>query len=123
MTDSSTKIEQDKSKKTADAKEKTQRSHSKEKDSASQHRSRSIALTIGLGVGAIVHSIAPASGAEFALLPPSNATENFTKIVQRVPVKILFDPQSIKGYERAIVPGMSVEVEVVLEKQEVTSSN
>ena len=71
----------------------------------------------------IVDSIAPASGAEFALLPPSNATGNFTKIVQRVPVKILFNPQSIKGYERAIVPGMSVEVGVVLEKQEVTSSN
>ena len=62
-----------------------------------------------------VDSIAPASGAEFALLPPSNATGNFTKIVQRVPVKILFDPQSIRGYENSIVPGMSVEVGVVLD--------
>ena len=61
-----------------------------------------------------VDSISPASGAEFALLPPSNATGNFTKIVQRVPVKILFDPQSIQGYENLIVPGMSVEVGVVL---------
>ena len=52
---------------------------------------------------------------EFALLPPSNATGNFTKIVQRVPVKILFDPQSVKGYENSIVPGMSVEVGVVLD--------
>ena len=64
----------------------------------------------------VVDSIAPASGAEFALLPPSNATGNFTKIVQRVPVKILFDPQSIQGYERAIFPGMSVEVSVMLEE-------
>ena len=63
-----------------------------------------------------VDSIAPASGAEFALLPPSNATGNFTKIVQRVPVKILFDPKSIKGYENSIVPGMSVEVDVVLDE-------
>ena len=65
----------------------------------------------------IVDSIAPASGAEFALLPPSNATGNFTKIVQRVPVKIFFDPQSIEGYENLIVPGMSVEVGVVLNEE------
>ena len=72
-----------------------------------------------------VDSIAPASGAEFALLPPSNATGNFTKIVQRVPVKILFNPQSIKGYENLIVPGMSVEVGVVLDEQtrEATDDN
>ena len=63
-----------------------------------------------------VDSIAPASGAEFTLLPPSNATGNFTKIVQRVPVKILFDSESIEGYENVIVPGMSVEVGVVLEE-------
>lgn len=60
-----------------------------------------------------VDSIAPASGSATALLPPDNATGNFTKIVQRVPVKILFDPQSIKGYESLIVPGMSTEVTVV----------
>jgi len=60
----------------------------------------------------IVDSIAPASGAATALLPPDNATGNFTKIVQRVPVKIRFDPQSTKGYESLIVPGMSVEVTV-----------
>ncbi len=60
-----------------------------------------------------VDSIAPASGSATALLPPDNATGNFTKIVQRVPVKILFDRQSIKGYESLIVPGMSTEVTVV----------
>ncbi|BAZ67018.1 HlyD family secretion protein [Fischerella sp. NIES-4106] len=59
-----------------------------------------------------VDSISPASGAQFALLPPDNATGNFTKIVQRVPVKIVFDQNSIKGYESQIVPGMSAEVSV-----------
>ncbi|AOA59965.1 hypothetical protein BFG52_10375 [Acinetobacter larvae] len=42
---------------------------------------------------AYVDSLAPASGAQFALLPPDNATGNFTKIVQRIPVKIVFDAQ------------------------------
>jgi membrane fusion protein (multidrug efflux system) len=41
------------------------------------------------------------------LLPPDNATGNFTKIVQRVPVKIVFDLDSISGYEDRIVPGLS----------------
>ena len=51
-----------------------------------------------------VDSLSPASGLEFALLPPDNATGNFTKIVQRVPVKIVLDDQSLKGLLR---PGMS----------------
>jgi multidrug resistance efflux pump len=55
-----------------------------------------------------VDSMSPGTGAQFALLPPDNATGNFTKIVQRVPVKIHFDRESIRGYERFIVPGMSV---------------
>ncbi|BCL37961.1 HlyD family secretion protein [Nostoc sp. MS1] len=55
-----------------------------------------------------VDSVSPASGARFSLLPPDNATGNFTKIVQRIPIKIVFDPQSIKGYETRISPGMSV---------------
>ncbi|MBV8103363.1 MAG: HlyD family secretion protein [Hyphomicrobiales bacterium] len=53
-----------------------------------------------------VDSIAPASGQEFALLPPDNATGNFTKVVQRIPVKIVLDPDSpLAG---ALRPGMSV---------------
>jgi membrane fusion protein, multidrug efflux system len=64
-----------------------------------------------------VDSISPASGAEFALLPPDNATGNFTKIVQRIPVKIVLDPQSIKGYESQITPGMSAVVSVELPKR------
>ena len=46
----------------------------------------------GVAVRGHVDSIAPASGQEFALLPPDNATGNFTKIVQRIPVKIVLDP-------------------------------
>jgi membrane fusion protein, multidrug efflux system len=42
-----------------------------------------------------VDSLQPGTGSNFALLPPDNATGNFIKIVQRVPVKILFDPSSI----------------------------
>jgi membrane fusion protein (multidrug efflux system) len=53
-----------------------------------------------------VDSLSPASGLEFALLPPDNATGNFTKIVQRVPVKIVLDDQSLIGLLR---PGMSAE--------------
>jgi membrane fusion protein (multidrug efflux system) len=59
-----------------------------------------------------VDSIAPGSGNEFALLPSDNATGNFTKIVQRVPVKILIDPESARGYEGLLSPGISVVVSV-----------
>jgi membrane fusion protein (multidrug efflux system) len=59
-----------------------------------------------------VNSLSPASGSDFSLLPPDNATGNFTKVVQRIPVKVTFDPNSIKGYENRITPGMSVEVTV-----------
>jgi membrane fusion protein, multidrug efflux system len=60
-----------------------------------------------------VDSFAPASGARFSLLPPDNATGNFTKIVQRVPVKVVFAPESIKGFEQKITPGMSAMISVV----------
>jgi membrane fusion protein (multidrug efflux system) len=59
-----------------------------------------------------VDSLSPASGSQFALLPPDNATGNFTKVVQRIPVKIVLDPASIKGYESQIAPGMSAVVSV-----------
>ena len=59
-----------------------------------------------------VDSISPASGAQFALLPPDNATGNFTKVVQRISVKIVFDRESLKGYEDLLTPGMSVVAEV-----------
>ena len=61
-----------------------------------------------------VDSFSPASGAQFALLPPDNATGNFTKVVQRIPVKVVFDAESVKGYESRIAPGMSATVNVEL---------
>jgi membrane fusion protein (multidrug efflux system) len=52
----------------------------------------------------------PATGAQFALLPPDNATGNFTKVVQRIPVKILIDDDA--GIGGQLRPGMSVEATV-----------
>ena len=53
-----------------------------------------------------VDSTAGASGARFSLLPPENATGNYVKVVQRIPVKIVFDKGEIKEHE--LRPGMSV---------------
>ncbi len=68
------------------------------------------ALTVDTYPGQVFHghviAISPASGSEFALLPPDNATGNFTKIVQRVAVKIsIDDPGNLAG---RLLPGMSV---------------
>ena len=57
-----------------------------------------------------VDSLAPATGSQFSVLPPENATGNFTKIVQRVPVRIRLDPaDGVLGHLR---PGLSVTAEV-----------
>ncbi len=64
-----------------------------------------------------VDSLSPASGLEFALLPPDNATGNFTKIVQRIPVRIVLDPGRLSGLLR---PGMSVEP--TIDTRETTAS-
>ncbi|HEY2343386.1 MAG TPA: HlyD family secretion protein [Chthoniobacteraceae bacterium] len=61
-----------------------------------------------------VDSIQEGSGATFSLLPPDNATGNFTKIVQRVPVKIVFDETSIREFHDKIVPGLSAEPRIDL---------
>jgi membrane fusion protein, multidrug efflux system len=61
-----------------------------------------------------VDSLQPGTGSNFALLPPDNATGNFIKIVQRVPVKILFDPESIKAVRDKIVPGLSSEPSIAV---------
>ena len=59
-----------------------------------------------------VDSIQPGTGARFSLLPPENATGNYVKVVQRVPVKIVFDePPDPK---HMLAPGMSVEPEVYI---------
>jgi membrane fusion protein (multidrug efflux system) len=60
----------------------------------------------GVVVTGHVDSISPASGSQFSLLPPDNATGNFTKVVQRIPVKIVLD----RGHPLLgrLLPGMSV---------------
>jgi membrane fusion protein (multidrug efflux system) len=73
------------------------------------HRGQSVEIAVDMFPGRLVRghvdSIAPASGQEFALLPPDNATGNFTKVVQRIPVKIALDRDSNPIELR---PGMSV---------------
>ncbi|SDB07970.1 HlyD family secretion protein [Bauldia litoralis] len=75
---------------------------------------QSVAITVdaypGRTIEGIVESVAPASGSVFSLLPPENATGNFTKVVQRVPVRIRL-PKSV-AEEGLIRPGMSIVAEV-----------
>jgi len=59
-----------------------------------------------------VDSIAAASGAKFSLLPPENATGNYVKVVQRIPVKIVLEPG--ENRDHSLLPGMSVEPTVLL---------
>jgi len=59
-----------------------------------------------------VDSISGASGALFSLLPPENATGNYVKVVQRIPIKIVFEQGELKGHE--LRPGMSVEPKVYI---------
>ncbi|MFC4930168.1 HlyD family secretion protein [Massilia sp. GCM10023247] len=66
-----------------------------------------------------VDSFSPASGNQFALLPADNATGNFTKVVQRVPVKITLAPNDVQRLAGRLVPGMSVVAEVDLRKEAV----
>jgi membrane fusion protein (multidrug efflux system) len=61
-----------------------------------------------------VDSLQTGTGSNFALLPPDNATGNFIKIVQRIPVKILFEPNSIFDVREKIVPGLSTESSVTI---------
>jgi membrane fusion protein (multidrug efflux system) len=64
----------------------------------------------GKNYDGFVDSIAGASGARFSLLPPENATGNYVKVVQRIPVKIVFKQSETKTHE--LRPGMSVEPKV-----------
>lgn len=63
-----------------------------------------------------IDSFSPASGAQFALLPADNATGNFTKIVQRMPVKIVLRPEDLRQIGARLAPGMSATVEIKLEQ-------
>jgi membrane fusion protein, multidrug efflux system len=64
----------------------------------------------GAEIPGVVESVSPATGARFSLLPPENATGNFTKIVQRVPVRIRV--QAGREARRVLLSGLSVEVSV-----------
>jgi membrane fusion protein (multidrug efflux system) len=64
----------------------------------------------GIALNGHVESVSPGTGAQFSLLPPQNATGNFTKIVQRVPVRIAIDAGP--DARRVLVPGLSVNVTV-----------
>jgi membrane fusion protein (multidrug efflux system) len=84
----------------------TQLSHIRTGDSAEIH----VDAFPGVVFKGKVDQLSPASGSQFALLPPDNATGNFTKVVQRVPVKIVLDPdQQTLGRLR---PGLSVIADV-----------
>jgi membrane fusion protein (multidrug efflux system) len=74
------------------------------------HGGQPVSISVDMFPGQVFHghvdSLAPASGQEFALLPPDNATGNFTKVVQRIPVKITLDQDS--PLTVVLRPGMSV---------------
>jgi membrane fusion protein (multidrug efflux system) len=80
----------------------------KETQLTNVHEGQKVDVEVDMFPGKVVHghvdSLAPASGQEFALLPPDNATGNFTKVVQRIPVKIALEG----GAAIELRPGMSV---------------
>jgi membrane fusion protein (multidrug efflux system) len=86
----------------------------KETQLTNVHEGQPVDIAVDMFPGQAVHghvdSLAPASGQEFALLPPDNATGNFTKVVQRIPVRIALD----KGQPllERLLPGMSVETRI-----------
>lgn len=88
----------------------------KETQLGEMQKGQPVAMTIDIFPGreftGKVDGISPATGALFALLPADNATGNFTKVVQRVPVKIVFDPESLQGIADRIHPGLSTIVNV-----------
>ena len=77
---------------------------------AGQHASLHVDALSGADLRGVVDSFAPGTGSQFALLPPENATGNFTKIVQRVPVRIRIDTDA--QTRKLLVPGLSVTVDV-----------
>jgi membrane fusion protein (multidrug efflux system) len=75
-----------------------------------QHARVKIDALPGRVLDGVVQSFAPGTGAQFALLPPENATGNFTKIVQRVPVRLhISAPADIADH---LLPGLSATVAI-----------
>jgi membrane fusion protein (multidrug efflux system) len=68
----------------------------------------------GVEFEGIVTSFSPATGARFSLLPPDNATGNFVKTIQRLPVKISLTENNDKEKVKLLRPGMNVDVDVHL---------
>ena len=68
-----------------------------------------------LEIGGVVDSFAPGSGAAFSLLPPDNATGNFIRVVQRVPVKIRMTRNPLPG---RLVPGLSARVAIAVRAED-----
>ena len=86
----------------------------KEDQLARMHEGQPVEIRADVMPGRVFHghlaSLAPATGAQFSVLPPENATGNFTKIVQRVPVRVMLDPKdALLGVLR---PGLSVVADV-----------
>jgi membrane fusion protein (multidrug efflux system) len=86
----------------------------KETQLADLHPGQPVSIAVdaldGHAIAGTVESVAPASGSVFSLLPPDNATGNFTKVVQRIPVRIRV-PANV-GAEEVLRPGMSVVVSI-----------
>jgi membrane fusion protein (multidrug efflux system) len=86
----------------------------KETQAGDMRRGQAVSIVVDafpeVGLKGRIDSFSPATGSEFSLLPPENATGNFTKIVQRLPVKIMLesDPETLA----LLRPGMSVKVSV-----------
>lgn len=77
---------------------------------AGQPATISVDALPGVELRGTVESISPGTGSQFALLPPQNATGNFTKVVQRIPVRIRIEADA--EARKVLVPGMSVDVTV-----------
>jgi membrane fusion protein (multidrug efflux system) len=61
-----------------------------------------------------IASFSPATGAKFSILPPDNATGNFVKTIQRLPVKITLNTSNDQEKIKLLRPGMNVDVDVIL---------
>jgi membrane fusion protein (multidrug efflux system) len=88
----------------------------KETQLAKMRKNQHVQITVDQTFQGHIDSFSPGTGTVFALLPSDNATGNFTKIVQRVPVKILLEPDSIRNFRNRLAPGLSVETAVDLDQ-------